>query len=195
MFLLFNMISFLRKNLKLSYLVFIILPCFFVLLAWCWSSWSDEKSKLNISDFVLECEWNVELEKVPLNNDDLDEIIDLYEEVWDNLKYRDSLLVAQKFSKWLWINAFVQENLDVLEDYDLTVSNIHKTQIQIKKDDKKLNSVLVDYEISEWFIPDIPLLYISQLFILSWDNVLLFSFTTEDSWSRNNMSNSFKNIK
>ena len=130
-----------------------------------------------------------------MNNDDLDEIIDLYEEVWENLKYKDSLLIAEKYSHWLWINAFIQQNLDVLEDYDLTINNLRKTQIQFKNDNKKYSSVLVEYEISEWFIPEVPLLYISQLFIAKWDNILLISFTTEDSSSRNNMSNSLKKIK
>lgn len=195
MFSLFSMKSLIWKSLKHTYYIFpFMLSCLAILLAWCWWSWEWEALKINVSDFTLKYDWNIELKKVYLKDDDLDEIVDLYEEVWEDLKYRDSLLIAEKYSQWLWINAFVQDNLDVLESYDLTITDIHKTQIPIKKDGKKFDSVLVEYEISEWFIPEIPLLYISQLFIKDWDNVLLFSFTTESQSSRDNMSDSFRKI-
>ena len=195
MFLLFNMLKLFWSKLKTTYYILFIVSWLTVLLAWCGWSWSSKNLTIEVSDFTIEYDWNIELKKVYLNNDDLDEIIDLYEEVWENLKYKDSLLIAEKYSHWLWINAFIQQNLDVLEDYDLTINNLRKTQIQFKNDNKKYSSVLVEYEISEWFIPEVPLLYISQLFIAKWDNILLVSFTTEDSSSRNNMSNSLKKIK
>ena len=76
--------------------------------------------------------------------DDLDEIIDLYQEVWDNVWYRDSLLVAGKYAQWLWVNAFAQSNLNTLYDYDLTIENIQKTQINIKDKNQNTNAVLLE---------------------------------------------------
>lgn len=166
-----------------------------ILLSWCWWNWQWETLTININDFVFEYSWNIKLKKIPLKDDDSYEIIDLYEEVWEDLKYKDSLLIAQRYSQWLWINWFVQDNMDILESYNLIIKNVNKTQIQIDKNGEKLDSVLVEYEISEWFVPEIPLLYISQLFILDWDNVLLFSFTSDDQSIRNQISKCFKEVK
>ena len=171
-----------------------VLCCF--LLVWCGNSWSG-KNTLYIDAWgvALDYAWNVKLSKVNLKTDDLDEIIDLYQEVWDDVWYRDSLLIAKKYYQWLWINAYVQENLDVLEDHELVLSNINKKQIALQINWKETNAVLVEYEIVEWFVEEIPRLYISQLFIPDWNMVLLMSFITENSSSRNNMSKAFKQVK
>ena len=149
---------------------------------------------VNVGSFELEYAWNVKLSKVPLKTDDLGEIIDLYQEEWDDVWYRDSLLIAQKYSQ-LGVNAFAQENLDTLEDNNLTLSNINKKQILFEKDWKDVNAVLLEYEITEWFVEEIPKLYISQLFVPEWSMMLLMSFITENQSSRNNMSNVFKQIR
>ena len=165
-----------------------------LILSWCWSSLDSEWLAIDISGFNLQYNWSVKLKKVYLKNDDLDEITDLYEEVWDNLEYRDSLLVAERYWQWLWINGFAQDNLDTLEDHWLVLWEIKKTQIKIKKDNKKFDSVLVDYKISEWLIEDIPVIYVSQLFVPQWTTVLLISYISEDMSARDNMSKAFKNL-
>ena len=173
-------------------LLFSILSCF--LLIWCGSRSSVEnRISIDVWDFSLEYAWNVQLSKVTLNKDDLSEITELYQEVWEDLEYRDSLLIAEKYAKWLWINAFVQDNLDILTQQWLELSNLKKTQIWLKW--KKLNAVLVEYKITEWFIGEIPVLYMSQLFVPDWENVILLSFITENLSSANSASNMFKNIK
>lgn len=174
-------------------LLFSVLACF--LLVWC-GGWSNkDELVLNVWNFELEYAWNVKLSKVALKTDDLDEIIDLYQEEWDDIWYRDSLLIAQKYSQWLWINTFAQENLDVLEDQWLILSNVNKKQIILGKGWEKINVVLVEYEIVEWLIPEIPKLYLSQLFIPEWSNVWLISFITENPTLRNNVSKTFQKIK
>ena len=170
-----------------------ILCCF--LLVWCWNNWNNNELVVNVGGYILEYEWNVWLSKVALKTDDLSEIVDLYQEEWEDVWYRDSLLIAQRYSQWLWINAFVEWNLDVLEDHELTLSNIKKKQIFLEKEWKEINAVLVEYEITEWFIEEVPKLYFSQLFIPEWTNVWLISFITENSSSRNNMSKAFKQMK
>ena len=124
----------------------------------------------------------------------MDEIIDLYQEVWNDW-YRDSLLIAEKYSYWLWANAFSQDNIDTLKNQWLTLSDIKKTQIWLEKDWKKINAVLVEYKITSWLVEDIPLLYVSQLFIPNNKNMLLMSFITENKSSRSSISDMFKNIK
>lgn len=166
------------------------------LLVWCWDGGGGKNTlDIDVWGVTLNYVWNVELSKVNLKIDDIDEIVDLYQEVWDDVWYRDSLLIAKKYNQWLWINAFVQENLDVLEDHELVLSNINKEQIAPQINWKETNAVLVEYEIVEWFVEEIPRLYISQLFIPDWNMVLLMSFITENSSSRNNMSKAFKQIK
>lgn len=150
---------------------------------------------MNVSGFELDYVWKVKLSKVALKTDDLDDIIDLYQEEWNDVWYRDSLLIAQRYSQWLWINTFAQENLDVLEENNLTLSNINKKQLLLEREWKNVNAVLVEYEIVEWFVEEIPKLYISQLFIPDWNMVLLMSYITENSASRNSMSNAFKQVK
>lgn len=170
------------------------LLCF--LIVWCGkSSSSSNQIDLSVWDFSVGYEGKVKLEKVYLNNSDLSEILELYQETWNNTDYSDSLLVAEKYDQWLWINAFVQQNLDTLEVQWLSIDNVKKTQIWINKKWKILNSVLVEYEITKWFISTVPRLYMSQLFIPQSDSVVLFSYMTENSSARSYASNMLKNIK
>ena len=148
-----------------------------------------------MSDFMLTYNGNVKLEQLNLKADEREEIIALYQEVWENIQYKDSLLVAEKYAQWLWVNAFAQSNLDTLYDYDLTIENVKKTQINIKDKNQNTNAVLVEYDITEWFIGSIPVLYMSQLFIEHDWNVILLSYSTENRQSRDYASNMFKNIK
>lgn len=145
--------------------------------------------------FELEYNGEVKLERVALMKDDMDEIIDLYQEVWNESEYKDSLLVAEKYAQWLWANAFTQDNLDTLKNQWLSLTNIEKTQIWVEIEGEKTNAVLVEYEITEGFISDIPLLYVSQLFIPNDENMILMSFITEDQSSHLSASKMFKNIK
>ena len=114
--------------------------------------------------------------------------------MWDNVWYRDSLLVAGKYAQWLWVNAFAQDNLDTLESQWLTISDIKKTQIKLERKTNNVDAVLVDYKISEWLIDTIPLLYVSQLFIQDGSNIKLVSFVTEDSSSHTSAVKMLKSI-
>ena len=130
-----------------------------------------------------------------LKNDDLDEILDLYQEVWDDVWFKDSLLIAEKYAQWLWANAFAQDNIETLQNQWLILSNIQKTQIWLVEGWKRITGVLVEYEITEWLMSDFPLLYVSQLFIPRKDKMIFMSFITEDKTSHLNALNMFKNIK
>ena len=77
----------------------------------------------------------------------------------------------------------------------MTLSNINKTQIWFKKAWEDINAVLVEYEITKWLIADIPLLYVSQLFVPKDYDMVLMSYITEDKQSHLNASKMFKNIK
>lgn len=167
---------------------------FFVV--WCGNTSSvDSELDISVFDFSLTYNGNVNLEKVYLNDTDLSEILELYQETWSKVEYKDSLLIAQKYDQWLWINSFVQHNLDTLEVQWLLLDNIKKYQILLNKDWKEVNSVLVEYEILEWFISTVPVLYMSQLFIPENNWVILISYMTENSSARSYASKMFKNIK
>ncbi len=182
------------KRLVLLLCVLGFVVCLF--LNWCWTSWTwNENISLDIYWFNFEYVGSVDLEKVPLKTDDLDEIIDLYQEVWNDSEYRDSLLIAEKFAQWLWINAFAQDNLDTLEEQWLTIDDVQKTQILLNKYWEKINTVLVEYKISSWLINELPLLYVSQLFVPKDKDIIVMSFITENKSSHTNASNMFKNIK
>lgn len=181
------------KNLRLLTKLFVLFVS--LTLVWCWNNWDIENQfTVNVAWYNLVYNWNIELWKVSLMADDLDEIIDLYQEVWDDLDYRDSLLIAEKYAQWLWVNAFAQDNLDTLESQWLTISDIKKTQIKLGRWSNNVDAVLVDYKISEWLINTIPLLYVSQLFIQDGNNIKLVSFVTEDSSSHSYAVKMFKNI-
>ena len=70
-----------------------------------------------------------------------------------------------------------------------------KTQIWLERYGEIINAVLVEYEITEWLINEIPPLYVSQIFIPDENNMVLMSFITEDQSSHLNASTMFKNIK
>lgn len=174
----------------------LILCCFLSFtLSWCWGTWNGEnKLVIDVSWYTLNYNWNTKLWKVALKTDDLDEIIDLYQELWDNVWYRDSLLIAKRNSKWLWVNAFAQDNLDTIEKMWLTLSDIKKTQIKLKKWSENINALLIEYKITGWLIEEIPLLYMSQLFVPDGYEMKLVSFVSEDSSSNLSAINMFKNI-
>jgi hypothetical protein len=150
---------------------------------------------MNMYWFDLNYDGKVKLERVLLKTDDPDEIVDLFQEVWNNSNYKDSLLIAEKYDQWLWANAFAQDNLDVLSDQWLTLSDLKKTQIWLKKRWERINAVLVEYQIKKWLVEDIPLLYVSQMFIPKDKDMILMSYITEDQSSHLSASNMFKNIK
>lgn len=150
---------------------------------------------MNVLWFEIEKNIKVDLEKVQLKSDDAEDIIDLFQEVWNDVSFRDSLLIAERYAQWLWTNAFAQDNIDILEEHWLELSNMNKTQIRLQKGDEEMNLVLVEYEITNWLIPEIPVLYISQLFIPYDNDIIMMSFITEDSSSRSSVSSMFKDIK
>ena len=108
--------------------------------------------------------------------------------------YRDSLLVAEKYANWVWANVFIKDNLEVLEKQWLYLSDISKKQIWLNKKWENINAVLLEYEITEWLISEIPLLYVSQLFIPDENSMVMLSYITESTSSRSSASNMFKNI-
>lgn len=150
---------------------------------------------INVSGLMLTYNGNVKLEQLNLKSDEKEEIIALYQEAWDNVWYKDSLLIAEKYAQWLWINAFAQSNLNTLYDYDLTIENLQKTQIIINDKNQNRKAVLVEYDITSGFIESIPVLHMSQFFVENDSNVILMSYSTEDSQARTQISNMFKNIK
>ena len=168
-----------------------------LLSMWCGNKSSNVNNEIElfVSGFSVKYDGNVKLEKVYLNDSDLSEIIELYQETWSKIDYKDSLLVAEKYDQWLWVNAFVQQNLDSLEVQGLSLDNIKKTQIWINKKWNKIGGVLVEYEITKWFISSVPLLYMSQLFIPGNDSIILFSYMTESSSAHSYASNMLKNVK
>lgn len=183
-----------KKNLNLSWFILWFLVSF--LLYWCWGSWTgSNKFVENVYWYNLKFDWKVKLERVWLKNDDLDEIVGLFQEAWNNVWYRDSLLIAEKYAQWLWANAFAQDNLNTLLVQWLTLSNVKKSQISLKKDGKTINCILVEYEITKWLINEFPLLYVSQLFIPKEKDMLLMSFITENKSSHSSAVTMFKNIK
>ena len=181
-------------NLKIWFLHLLWLTIL-LLITWCGGGGNKHNLNIEVEGFVIEYNWKVWFEQVSLLKDDNDDIISLYQEIWDWSSYKDSLLVAKKYSLWLWVNAFAQSNMDTLQDNWLTLSNIKKTQLWLLKDGQKINAVLVEYEISEWLIHEIPLLYNSQLFVELDNDIILFSFVTEDQSLQHSISNAFKNIK
>lgn len=165
------------------------------IIAWCDTPENNNSLLINVSNLMLRYNGNVKLEQLSLKADDKEEIIALYQEIGDNTKYKDSLLIAERYTQWLWINAFAQSNLDTLYDYNLTIENLQKTQIIINDKSQSRKAVLVEYDITSWFIKSIPVLYMSQLFIENGPSVILISYTSEDSQARAYMSNVLKNIK
>lgn len=188
------MINIWRKNQKPLWVILCLSIGF--LLSWCWGGWtSNSDFSVNVYWFDLNYNGNVKLERVWLKTDDLDEIVDLFQEAWNNSEYKDSLLIAEKYAQWLWVNAFAQDNLDTLEKQWLTLSDVKKTQIWLNNHWENINAVLVEYEIVEWLVDEFPLLYVSQLFIPKDNEMVLMSYITESKSSHSNALNMFKNIK
>ena len=176
-------------------LVFLFCIIVSFLLVWCQvgnGSWGE--ILISVKWYELKYSWNIGFQNVALKVDDSEDVIALYQEEWNDLAYRDSLLIAEEYVNWVWANVFIKDNLEILEKQWLVLSNINKKQIWFKKGWENVSAVLLEYEIMEWLIPEIPLLYVSQLFIPGDDNMLMLSYITENSSSRKSVSNMFKNI-
>ena len=107
------------RNIKLSVIVFGTFICF--ILSWCWKNWSSKnQTTIDMLWYSLAYDGN-QLEKVNINNDDPEEILELYQEVWEDSEFRDSLLIAEKYSRWMWVFAFAQDNLQALKDQELKI--------------------------------------------------------------------------
>ncbi len=181
-------------TLKKVWIISLCLICFSLL--WCGKSiGGSDEIELSVSDFSIVYDGKVNLEKMYLNDSDSEEILELYQETWSSIDYKDSLLIAEKYDLWLWVNTFVQQNLDTLEIQWLTLDNINKKQLIINKKWNDINCVLVEYEITEWFVSSVPILYMSQLFIPRKDSIILFSYMTESSSARWYASNVFINVE
>lgn len=179
------------RNVRLLIIVFSLCICF--TLSWCWNNLKSKNQTLvEVSWYNLVYNGNALLEKIGVKSDDPSEIIELYQEVWDNSEFRDSLLIAEKYARWMWVFAFSQDNLQALKDQDLKLENIKKIPVSTKKNKDML---IVEYEITEWFIPEVPLLYVSQFFIPDDENIILMSFMSEDANSRDSASEMFENIE
>lgn len=178
------------RNLKSILVAFSLCLC--IILVWCWdnSSWKNQ-SLIEFSWYNLTYNWNIKLEKANIKSDDPSEILDLYKEVWD-AEYIDSLLIAEKYSRWMWVLAFSQDNLDTIENQWITIKNIKKIAVSTEKNKEM---IIVEYEITEWFIPEVPVLYVSQFFIPENENIILMSFISDNINSRNSATSMFKNIK
>ena len=181
------------NNSKSFIFILWILTCFF--LTWCWEMSGEYNYPLSFYWFILDYNWDVDIESVPLKKDDIKAISELYKEVWDDDSYKDSLLVAKTNSKWLGANVFSRENLETLEEQWLTIENVDRTQVSFKKSWERVNAVLAEYEIVEWLVTEVPRLYVSQLFVPKGNDIILMSYITEDKYSRTSASNMFKNIK
>lgn len=185
----------LKKGTRLLLVIFYIITWFF--LVWCGNDVISYENQIDINvwDFMITYKWNVKLSKVPLKVDDLDDIVDLYQEDWDKTWYKDSLLVAEKYFQWFWINAFVQDNLKALETNWLTLDNVQKKPIWLGNGDDDNIAVLVSYQIVDGLISEIPSLYVSQLFIPELHSVKLVSYITEDLSAHDYIKNSLENIR
>lgn len=176
-------------------LVFLLCIIVSFSLVWCKNgnkSWGEVV--LSVKWYEFKYNWNVEFQELPLKVDDNDDIMALYQEKWNDLAYRDSLLIAERYANWVWANVFIKDNLEILEKQWLVLSNINKKQLWFKKGWENISAVLLEYEITKWLVPEIPLLYISQLFIPEEDSMLMLSYITENLSSRKFVSDMFKNI-
>lgn len=172
-----------------------ILYGFILFLAWCGSSATNTSEiKINSEWFTFDYKWNIDLEKILVQNNDPSDIIDIYQEAKESTPYKDSLIIAKWFNQWNWINLFIQDNLDTLEIQWLSIENIKRKQISITKNKKTYKAVLVEYDIIKWFIDSVPKLYISQLFIDIEPSFLIYSYTTESATQRSSISKSLKDI-
>ncbi len=174
---------------------FLVCLCACIITAWCENSINSNSLSISVSDYIFEYNGNTKLEQISLKSDEDKEIIALYQKAWENVWYRDSLLIAEKYAQWLWVNTFAQLNIDTLNDYNLTIENIKKTQINIRNKNQKRSAVVLEYDIMSWFIENIPPLYMSQIFVEDGSNIILLSYSTENIQARNDASNMFKNIK
>jgi len=165
------------------------------LIVWCQKitdTWDD--IFISVKWYNLKYAWGLMFQNVPLKVDDNEDIIALYQEVWEDLVYRDSLLVAEEYANWVWANVFIKDNIKILERQWLMLSNINKKQIWFRKGWENVSAVLLEYEIAWWLISEFPLLYVSQLFVPEENSMLMLSYITENLSSRKSVSDMFKNI-
>ena len=89
---------------------FLVCLCACIITAWCENSINSNSLSISVSDYIFEYNGNTKLEQISLKSDEDKEIIALYQEAWENVWYRDSLLIAEKYAQ------IMVEEMDKIRD-------------------------------------------------------------------------------
>ncbi len=92
------------------------------------------------------------------------------------------------------MNVFSQESIALLQDRGLTVENIKTERFSLSCAKELRSSVVYNYLISSGFSAEIPQLFMTQLFIESGNNIVVFSHSTTSEKEQQQIGKSFTTV-
>jgi hypothetical protein len=81
-----------------------------------------------------------------------------------------------------------------LEQQGLQLENLHRELFALPQQGKERFACIYSYAISAGFIPEVPQLYMTQLFVEEDNSIMIFSHSTESSAEQKSIIQSFKTI-
>lgn len=160
------------------------------MLAGCWNS-STTTTTLEIDSYLLKYQGETSLKEQRwyINT----EALAVYEEE-DQGGYKDSLIVVKKFDQGKGVASFSKEAIDTLTVQGLEVEDVSQEIFRLPKQEKERFACIYSYKISSGFIPEVPQLYMTQLFVEEENSIVIFSHSTDTSSEQDSIIQSFKTI-
>ena len=174
-----------------KYLFYLLLML--LLLAGCGTS--STTSVLSLGGYSFQYPGSVQLQESSFSAQDVEDVIAIYEESWDTTTYKDSLIVTEKYNQGKGVIVFSKEAIDTLEVQGLTLEDKREERFVMNCKGEQKSVSLISYCISAGFVSQVPRLYMTQMFVESWEHTLvIFSHSTESKTEQQQIRQTFKTL-
>ncbi|MDD2537454.1 MAG: hypothetical protein PHU61_03110 [Candidatus Absconditabacteria bacterium] len=177
---------------KKYFLSSMLLLCLGIISA-CTSS-ARESSTLSVDRFSLFYQGGSTWERQILSETDDPNLLGLYKNISDTDDYVDSLAVAQKYDKGESVTVFAKQSLDALRENGLELEDEQTSSFFLNCKGEQKSVILASYRITAGFLPNIPTLYMTQLFVEGDNAIVVWSHSSDQLQEQKDIIKSFTTI-
>ena len=163
-------------------------------LAWCGNE--QATTPITVDEYQINYQGKIALQEQALTSENDFETRAIYVESGENISFRDSLIIEERYNQWKKVVVFSQEAIATLEDQGLIIEDKKEETIIINCKGKQNSSRIVSYTISSGFIAEVPKLYTVALFTEKNTNTIIIrSYITEQAEEQKQFLNALKSIQ